>query len=268
MTVISWKQIYEFDLNNNKQWVLILYNISKNHYVGVPVYKEKREDSIYLKSINKYIVLDEITDYNRSNIKRCIYVKGKPIKINNKEYDDILLKSKTSFLNYVKNNTSNDSNGISYSKWCKDKLQLINKSVNNKINLKVGAIYWVDLGYNIGSELRKLRPAILWRSSSDKSMWTAIPLTSKHKNDNYYFHYDLSNSKLGTVRVENLINISLNRIKEPYYINNRIAIITKKDNDCILKIIKKYYAFEEIKGNYTFNKSKSKYNKNREKVLT
>ena len=66
---------------------LILYNISKSHYVGVPVYKEKREDSIYLKSIDKYIVLDEITDYNRSNIKRCIYVKGKPIKINNKEYD-------------------------------------------------------------------------------------------------------------------------------------------------------------------------------------
>ena len=121
------------------------------------------------------------------------------------------------------------------------------------MNLKVGAIYWVDLGYNIGSELRKLRPAILWRSSSDKSMWTAIPLTSKHKNDNYYFHYDLSNSKLGTVRVENLINISLNRIKEPY---------------CILQIIKKYYAFEEIKDNHTFNKIKSKYNKNREKVLT
>ena len=92
-------------------------------------------------------------------------------------------------LNYVKDNTNNDPDGISYNKWCKDKLELIKKKDDNTTSLKVGAIYWVDLGYNIGSELRKLRPAILWRSASNKKMWTAIPLTSKHKDDNYYFHY-------------------------------------------------------------------------------
>lgn len=272
MLTINWKQIYEFNLNDNKQWILILYDISQNHYVGVPVYNKPKENSIYLKSINKYVVLDEITDYNRSNIKRCVYIKGKPIKITNKEFDDILLKSKISFLSYVKNNTNNDPDGISYNKWCKDKLELINKNTNDTGNLKVGAIYWVDLGYNIGSELRKLRPAILWRSASNKKMWTAIPLTSKHKDDNYYFHYDLIDKKLGTARLENLINISSNRIKEPYYINNKIATITKKDNDAILKIIKKYYAFEGIiETNRTIRKQNIIYNKpkeNREKVLT
>lgn len=83
---------------------MILYYISQNHYVGVPVYNEEKENSVYLKSINKYIVLDEITDYNRSNIKTCVYIKGKPIKITNKEFGDILLKSKITFLNYIKNN--------------------------------------------------------------------------------------------------------------------------------------------------------------------
>ena len=165
MLTINWKQVYEFNLNDNKQWILILYDISQNHYVGVPVYNEEKENSIHLKSINKYAVLDEITDYNRSNIKICVYIKGKPIKITNKEFDDILLRSKISFLNYVKDNTNNDPDGISYNKWCKDKLELINKNGDDTTNLKVGAIYWVDLGYNIGSELRKLRPAILWRSA-------------------------------------------------------------------------------------------------------
>ena len=232
---------------------------------------EEKKNSIHLKSINKYIMLDEITDYSRSNIKRCIYIKGKPIKITNKEFDDILLKSKDNFLKYVKDNTNNDSDGISYNKWCRDKLELINKNADDITNLKVGAICWIDLGYNIGNELRKLRPAILWRSSSNKKMWTAIPLTSKHKNDNYYFHYDLIDNNLGTARIENLINISTNRIKEPYFIKNKIATITKKDNDEILKILKKYYAFEEIKEK---NKNISKYNtirktkENREKVLT
>lgn len=122
----------------------------------------------------------------------------------------------------------------------KIKLELINKNNDDTTSLKVGAIYWVDLGYNIGSELRKLRPAILWRSASNKKMWTAIPLTSKHKDDNYYFHYDLIDEKSGPARLENLINISSNIIREPYYINNKIATITKKDNDDILKIINKY----------------------------
>lgn len=275
MLTINWKQIYEVSLNETKQWVLILYDISQNHYVGIPVYNENKDNSIYIKSINKYVVLSEIDDYNRTNIKRCIYIKGKPLKITNKEFDEILLKSKDSFLNYVKDNTNNNPDGISYSKWCKDKLELINKD-SDIINLKVGAICWVDLGYNVGNELRKLRPAILWRSSSNKKMWTAIPLTSKHKDDNYYFHYDLKDKKLGTARIENLINISANRIREPYFIKNKIATITKKDNDEILKIIKKYYAFEEIK---TTNKSKientkrpaitrSNSKENREKVLT
>lgn len=106
---------------------MILYDISQNHYVGVPVYNEEKENSVYLKSINKYVVLDEITDYNRSNIKRCVYIKGKPIIITNKEFDDILLKSKIRFLNHVKDNTNNDPDGISYNKWCKDKLELIKK---------------------------------------------------------------------------------------------------------------------------------------------
>lgn len=98
-------------------------------------------------------------------------------------------------------------------------------------------------------------------------MWTVLPLTSKHKDDNYYFHYNLLNEKLGTVRIENLINISSNRIREPYYLNNKIATITKKDNDAILKIIKKYYTFEEI--NETNVRKKSNISKrNREKVLT
>ena len=44
MLTINWKQIYEFNLNDNKQWILILYDISQNNYVGVPVYNEEKEN--------------------------------------------------------------------------------------------------------------------------------------------------------------------------------------------------------------------------------
>lgn len=57
MLTINWKQIYEFNLNDYKQWILIIHDISQNHYVGVPVYNEEKESGFYLNSINKYVVL-------------------------------------------------------------------------------------------------------------------------------------------------------------------------------------------------------------------
>ena len=36
----------------------MLYDISKNHYVGLPVYGEKKKNSIFIKSIDKYVVID------------------------------------------------------------------------------------------------------------------------------------------------------------------------------------------------------------------
>ena len=69
MHTINWKQIYEVSLSETKQWVLILYDISQNHYVGIPVYNENKDNSVYLKSINKYAVLSEIDDYNRQALK-------------------------------------------------------------------------------------------------------------------------------------------------------------------------------------------------------
>lgn len=61
--------------------------------------------------------------------------------------------------------------------------------------------------------------------------------------------------------------VSVNRIKEPYYIKNRIATITKKDNDILLKIIKKYYAFEDINIRNLTKTEFADSKKNREKVL-
>ena len=51
-----------------------------------------------------------------------------------------------------------------------------------------------------------------------------------------------------------------------YYLNNKIANITKKDNDAILKIIKKYYTFGVINGTNVRKKTNIS-KRNREKVL-
>ena len=154
MLTINWKQVYEFNLNDNKKWILILYDTSQNHYVGAPIYNDEKDNRIYLKSINKYVALDEIDDYNHSNIKKCVYIKGKPLKITNKEFDNILLKSKISFLNYVKDNTNNEPDGISYNKWCKNKLELINKKKQKICEFKNYENFTNLLGKNLKLDIQ------------------------------------------------------------------------------------------------------------------
>lgn len=243
MLTINYKQIYQTNENGNTEWVLIIYDISANHYVGIPVYSKEEKNTTYLKSINKYANINALKDYNKSLMSRCIYEKGKPLKITNKEYNDLLIKCKTSLIEYLNININSDIDGIAYLKWCRDKHILnVNELAPNK--LKQNGIYWVNMGYNIGSELRKLRPVILWRPTSDKKTWTMIPLTTKKRNDNYYFHYDLECLTEGSAKIENMMNFSYKRIVAPYYSKHKLAIITKNDYDNIKKIIERYYLFK------------------------
>lgn len=172
-----------------------------------------------------------------------MYVRGNYLKVTNKEFNDILLNIKIQLLNKIdKEIDPKNIESLGYLKWCYDKL-LLNSSEFDYSKLKPNGIYWVNFGTNIGSELRKLRPAILWRSSSDKKMWTIIPLSTKCLSDKYYFHYDIESLPFGTAKIESLTNFSYKRIREPYFYNKKIAYLTYKDHENISKAIGKYYLF-------------------------
>lgn len=174
-----------------------------------------------------------------------VYVKGKFLKVSNKDFSKILKLLKESLMQKLdKEINYRDIEKIKYLKWCYDKL-LLNNSLMDISNLKSGSICWVDFGQNVGSELRKLRPAILWRSSSDKKMWTIIPLSSKCYQDKYYFHCDINGLPCSTAKLESMTNFSYKRIREPFFHNKKIAHLSKDDYSNILSSIKKYYTFEK-----------------------
>ena len=240
---INFKQIYETNEKVEKEWVLIIYDISANHYVGMPVYSKEKSGCIYCNSIKKYVDVNKVADYNRSKMNRCIYKKGEPVKLSSSDFNKVLQESKNSLLQFLNKNIKNDIDGISYIKWCRDKFVINQKDVEaDKLIQK--AIYWVDFGVGVGSELRKLRPAILWRPTSDKNLWTMIPLTTKRRSDKYYFHYDLECLAEGTAKIENMMNLSSKRILAPYFAKDKLAIITKNDYNEIKKAISKYYLFK------------------------
>ncbi len=243
MLTINFKQIYETNEKLEKEWILIIYDISANHYVGMPVYSKEKEGCLYCDSINKYVDVNRINDYNRAKVVRCIYDHRKPLKVSQKDYNRVLQNSKISLIEFLNNNIKSDVDGINYIKWCRDKYIINQKDVENG-KLIQNAIYWVNFGVGVGSELRKLRPAILWRSTKDKKLWTMIPLTTKRRHDAYYFHYDLECLSEGTAKIESMMNLSSKRILAPYFSKDKLAIISKKDYNEIKEAISIYYLFK------------------------
>lgn len=241
---VKHKRVYKVNDKGEISWVLIIFDISSFHYIGLNVMKECTDTSIYLNSIQKYVELSVIRDYKSSMIIDGVYISGMPLEITNQELYLLFKKCKKTLISYLNNNVKADVDGITYLKWEKDKY-ILNASDNQAfLSTKQNAIYWVNMGYGVGSEIRKIRPAIVWRVTKDKKMATLIPLTTKNYDDKSYFHYDLSEMKNCTAKVEYLSNYSTKRIIAPYFKNDTLVFINKKEIEDLKKIIKKYYTFE------------------------
>lgn len=64
------QNIYEVVENNIRKHVLIIYNISENHYVGLTIHNIKSDNLTYIKSINRFIDINDLQEYSKRNIKR------------------------------------------------------------------------------------------------------------------------------------------------------------------------------------------------------
>lgn len=64
------QNIYEVVENNTRKHVLIIYNISENHYVGLTVHITKSDNLTYIESINRFIDINDLQEYTKRNIKR------------------------------------------------------------------------------------------------------------------------------------------------------------------------------------------------------
>lgn len=64
------QNIYEVIEKNIKKHVLIIYNISENHYVGLTVHAIESDKLTYIKSIDRFIDINDLQEYTKRNLKR------------------------------------------------------------------------------------------------------------------------------------------------------------------------------------------------------
>ena len=69
------QNIYEVVENGTKKHILIVYNISGNHYVGLTVHNTPANNCIYINFINRFIDIIDLQEYSKKNIKRISLYK-------------------------------------------------------------------------------------------------------------------------------------------------------------------------------------------------
>lgn len=227
--------------NNVNQWFLVIYCISNQHFLGYYIYSDKPAQSFYIKSFDKYIDLLNLEELKISNIINPVYSRSTLLKTRKKELKTIIEKTINEKFEFL-NTNCNDNQDITYSKWCKDKYILNNFTQEKNFEIRQFNVFWVNLGYRVGSELRKIRPCIIWKYKKGTNTATIIPLTSNNSKK-YFFHYKIKRLN-STAKIEAMENVSILRIFEPFYDKGTIQYINKREVTQIKKIIKSYYIYE------------------------
>lgn len=242
---VHFKNVYTTKSNKN---ILIIYNISAKHFIGIEIVKEKEKNLNYLSSINFYYNIENIKEYKYNDFINALYIKGKTVTIKDAEFKKISKEIKDYYIKTISEKTSkNTIDNLIFDKWMNDKYDL-NNNDSGYLDFKFirpRAIYWINFGYGVGSELRKLRPAILWRHTADKKICTFIPLSTKCHDDIKYFHYDLTCLNNSTTKIECMENLSYKRIVEVYYKEGKPCYINNKDFSEINQRIQNYYVYQK-----------------------
>jgi len=112
-------------------------------------------------------------------------------------------------------------------------------------------IYWASLGVNVGSELNKNRPVLIWKKhcngAEEKNYsYIVIPITSKEKKKQYYMNVPLNiNGRQSYLRIEDMRRINIKRITRPILDDDhKIIFIDENKREEIIDAIQRFYIFE------------------------
>lgn len=251
--------IYRYKYNDQEPLCIYLCDTqSQNRILIVPL-TEKDEGNTYKLSVTKqYASLDEYKEITTENIIGVLYLKSTPVRVSDADLhtiqhfilEDIMAKicsdvhsSNTSYLLFEAL--------YQFLKWKQQKLLLNTTAFQKKTTVYENGLYWASLGINVGSELNKSRPVLIWKKrcngeNEENYSYIVIPITSKDKAKKYYMNIPIDiNGRPCYLRIEDMRRINIKRITRPILNNNnKILFIDNNKRNEINEAIKKFYIFE------------------------
>lgn len=261
--------IYKYVINNNNFIGIYLCKTNSSKKVCIiPINLKKtyiKNDSVYeLESYKMFAYPYDMLEIDYENIYDILRIKGKVAKISYREYITLsnhIIKKLTSkientFLNFSQKrfettNTENYSITESYYKyltWFERKSNLeFERSIKRNPIIKKYCLYYAEIGENIGSELHKMRPVLIFKclksSNPNNTSYMVIPVTSQ-SSAKYSFNTPIVvNGKINYVRTNDIRRISIKRIVSPLFKTgtNEIIKLTSEEIIHVKENFKNYF---------------------------
>lgn len=260
--------IYKYINNGVKKNCVYIGDIGSNKIiVGEIGQPDPNRNFVIIPSMNDVLFLDSYLIFKENNILSNLYLKGKPIKIDAVLFTKLINSIINNLINNYSNeclqtmfnnflpstNTLNDNslpeNMLRYIFWNIKKKKLKFDILNVLPHIMKNCVYFAYLGNNIGSEIDKLRPVLIWKEhiNSNNNLcnsYFVFPISSKLKCKKYYYNVPITiNGQLNIVKINDGRRIDIRRINKPVIDENtnKTYKILDQDIDNIKNAIKKYF---------------------------
>lgn len=265
--------IYKYrNINGNIEIAIYMCetNLSKNICIIPLKDSENSKLEFNIKGLNKKAFPNEAKEINKSNIISALMIKGKIAKVDYEEYVQLSTILLNKLANKVKitydslnqqrlNNVSKKDYALTedyykYITWFEHKTNIeFNRNIRRNPGIFKYGIYYAELGENVGSELHKLRPVLIYKkcvskSNPNDSSFIVLPITSKMSSSKYSFNTVINvNGQKNWVKTNDIRRISLKRIVGPLYKSgtNYTIILSREEIKNVDDNFKKYFINEE-----------------------
>lgn len=250
--------VYLCDTNLAKKVCMVPLNLDTDNEYGMYMHYK-------IESLNMHVFPNHSMEVYRKNILDVLWLKGKIAKLTYEEYvvlsDAVIHKlAQKIFATYSKftgkrlDNINNENYILTedyykYITWFEHKSNLqFDRNIKRNPIIRKYCIYYAEIGENIGSELHKMRPVLIFKclksNNPNDSSYMVIPITSKSSSSKYPFNTPIIvNGKINYVRTNDIRRISVKRIVGPLFKSgtNEICRLSSEEIELVNKNFKEYF---------------------------
>ena len=232
----------------------------------IPLYDSGRFQNSYpIKGLKKEAYPNLWKEIDRGYIKGPLRIKVDIAKVDFSEYvtlSDIVLdaladKLLQTFKSYSYKRVISKTKKYAltedfykYVTWFEHKTNLeFGKNIKTQPGFVKHGLYYVEIGENVGTELRKLRPAVIFKKCQSKkepndSSYIVLPISSKQSCANYKFNVPITvNGQTNYIKINDIRRVSIKRIVCPLIDKNtkKPIILTADEQSRLNKEFEDYF---------------------------
>lgn len=264
---LYYGNIYKY-IDSNKELQIGIYmsdtNLKKKVCI-IPMKSNGEPGSFKIKGMEKVVYPMNSFEIKRESIVSVLMIKGKIAKVSYKEFvllSDFLINKLTNkildtyrlltdkrILSIDDKKYALTEDYYKYLTWFEHKTNLeFNSHIKRNPDILKYGLYYAEIGENLGSELHKLRPVVIFKRCRakipDDTSYIVIPVTSQASSGKYKFNTPIIvNGKINYIRLNDIRRISIKRLVGPLYKSgsNEIHVLSDDERDHLLNDFKEYF---------------------------